>query len=144
MAPTLDGAAGAALEDDRRSTPGRSWRSTGARTGARTYIAFSGGIDTPPVLGSRSTFHMAGVGGVNGYALKAGQRMPLGAGRRHGAILEVVDADAGPIIDGDARHGPSKCVAGPNDDWLDAGHRSSASCRATGPCRRRAAAPACG
>ena len=53
---------------------------TGARTGARIYIAFAGGIDTPPVLGSRATFHMAGVGGVDGYALKAGQAIAPVAG----------------------------------------------------------------
>src|ERR1700712_1972039 len=34
-----------------------------ARTGARGYVAVSGGIATEPVLGSRATFHMAGVGG---------------------------------------------------------------------------------
>ena len=51
-----------------------------ARIGARAYIALSGGIDVPPVMGSRSTFHMAGVGGVDGYALKTGQRVPIGEG----------------------------------------------------------------
>ena len=81
MAPTLDGA-----EVPRWRTiavrQGQVLALSGARTGARSYIAFAGGIDTPPVLGSRSTFHMAGVGGVNGYALKAGQRIPVAAVRR--------------------------------------------------------------
>ena len=31
-----------------------------ATVGARSYIAFSGGINTTPWLGSRSTFHKAG------------------------------------------------------------------------------------
>ncbi len=35
-----------------------------------------GGIDTPPVLGSRAVFHMAGVGG---RALAKDQSLPLGA-----------------------------------------------------------------
>ena len=39
-----------------------------ATIGARTYIAFSGGINTTPWLGSRSTFHKAGVGGIDGKA----------------------------------------------------------------------------
>ena len=37
-----------------------------ATVGARSYIAFSGGINTKPWLGSRSTFHKAGVGGIEG------------------------------------------------------------------------------
>ena len=48
--------------------------------GARAYIAIAGGIDTPPWLGSRSTFHKAGVGGIEGHALKAGQIVPVGNG----------------------------------------------------------------
>ena len=35
-----------------------------ATIGARSYVAFSGGINTSPWLGSRSTFHKAGVGGI--------------------------------------------------------------------------------
>jgi urea carboxylase len=48
-----------------------------AKTGARAYIAIAGGIDTPPWLGSRSTFHKAGVGGMDGHAIKAGQVIPV-------------------------------------------------------------------
>ena len=49
-----------------------------AQKGMRSYVAISGAIATSPVLGSRATFHMAGVGGMEGYALKAGQSVPLG------------------------------------------------------------------
>ena len=49
-----------------------------ARLGARAYLAVAGGIDTTPVLGSRATFHQAGIGGLDGYALKAEQGLPLG------------------------------------------------------------------
>ena len=70
---------------------------TGARTGARAYIAFSGGIDTPPVLGSRSTFHMAGVGGVGGYALRATQTIPVARAAPRPAVLEVKAAARPPI-----------------------------------------------
>ena len=51
-----------------------------ARLGARAYLAVAGGIDTTPVLGSRATFHKAGIGGLDGYALKAEQSLPLGDG----------------------------------------------------------------
>ena len=48
-----------------------------ATVGARSYIAFSGGINTTPWLGSRSTFHKAGVGGIDGKAIQDGQIIPL-------------------------------------------------------------------
>lgn len=41
-------------------------------SGCRSYIAFSGGIDVPEVLGSFSTFLTAGFGGFNGRTLKKG------------------------------------------------------------------------
>ncbi|KQT64040.1 MULTISPECIES: biotin-dependent carboxyltransferase family protein [unclassified Aureimonas] len=42
------------------------------------YLAISGGIDTPPVLGSRSTHLRSGLGGHEGRRLVAGDRLPLG------------------------------------------------------------------
>src|SRR5262249_34555111 len=51
------------------------------KVGARAYVAVAGGIDTPPWLGSRSTFHKAGVGGMEGRALKQGQVVPVAAGQ---------------------------------------------------------------
>ncbi|MES3007697.1 MAG: biotin-dependent carboxyltransferase family protein [Pseudomonadota bacterium] len=47
--------------------------------GARCYLAFSGGIDVPTVLGSRSTDMQAGFGGLEGRALQAGDKLPIGA-----------------------------------------------------------------
>ena len=48
------------------------------KVGARAYIAISGGIDTPPALGSRSTYAIGALGGVNGRAIAAGDEIPLG------------------------------------------------------------------
>lgn len=91
-----------------------------ARTGARAYVALDGAIDTPPVLGSRSTFHMAGVGGVEGYALQAGQTVPLGAGG--GTAGWTVTDSARPLI-GETKRWTVCAVPGPDDDWIDeAGH----------------------
>ncbi len=42
------------------------------RAGARDYIALQGGIDVPEVLGSRSTYLKAGLGGYEGRALRSG------------------------------------------------------------------------
>lgn len=50
------------------------------KAGARAYIAVAGGIDVPVVLGSRSTYPLGGLGGFEGRALKAGDRLSVGAG----------------------------------------------------------------
>ena len=47
--------------------------------GARAYIAFSGGVDVPVVLGSRSTYPLGALGGHEGRPLKAGDKLSLGA-----------------------------------------------------------------
>ncbi|MBC6605403.1 biotin-dependent carboxyltransferase family protein [Hymenobacter sp. BT188] len=41
-------------------------------SGCRTYIAVAGGLTVPTVLGSRSTYLQAGIGGRQGRALKTG------------------------------------------------------------------------
>jgi 5-oxoprolinase (ATP-hydrolysing) subunit C len=46
--------------------------------GFRQYVAVSGGIDVPPFFGSRSTYTMGALGGHEGRALQAGDRLPLG------------------------------------------------------------------
>jgi len=50
--------------------------------GARAYVAVSGGIETPKVLGSRATHLPSAMGGVEGRALKAGDELPLGSAHR--------------------------------------------------------------
>lgn len=50
--------------------------------GARGYIAVSGGIDVPLVLGSRSTYALCTLGGFKGRPLQAGDELALGAARR--------------------------------------------------------------
>jgi antagonist of KipI len=52
------------------------------RRGARAYLAVSGGIDVPPILGSRATHVISGMGGFHGRALRAGDRLPLGPSAR--------------------------------------------------------------
>jgi biotin-dependent carboxylase-like uncharacterized protein len=50
------------------------------KSGARAYIAVSGGIDVPLVLGSRSTYALGALGGYKGRKLAAGDELPIGAG----------------------------------------------------------------
>ena len=51
---------------------GQTLRFTGLRSGCRAYIAFAGGLDIPPVMGSRSTYMKAKIGGLNGRKLEKG------------------------------------------------------------------------
>lgn len=48
------------------------------QSGARAYIAISGGIDTPTALGSRSTYAIGALGGIDGRAIQPGDEIPLG------------------------------------------------------------------
>ena len=47
-------------------------------SGARAYIAVSGGFDVPAVLGSRSTYALGALGGLHGGPLVAGDELPIG------------------------------------------------------------------
>ena len=58
--------------------PGDRLGFRGLRSGCRAYIAFAGGIAVPPVMGSRSTYLRAGIGGLKGRALMPGDELPLG------------------------------------------------------------------
>jgi biotin-dependent carboxylase-like uncharacterized protein len=77
------------LVGDRRLAPWESHvlqaRETlrlGAPKGAVwAYLALSGGIDVPEVLGSRSTHLRSGLGGVGGRSLRASDRLALGPQR---------------------------------------------------------------
>ncbi len=61
------------------------------KSGARAYIAMSGGIDVPLKLGSRSTYTLGALGGLEGRALKAGDKLALGeAGQGGGSIPNVL------------------------------------------------------
>ncbi len=49
--------------------------------GARAYIGFAGGLDLPPLMGSRSTYLKGKMGGLEGRGLKAGDRLEFLAPR---------------------------------------------------------------
>ncbi|QIG47340.1 biotin-dependent carboxyltransferase [Nordella sp. HKS 07] len=61
------------------------------KKGARAYIAVSGGIDVPVVLGSRSTYALGALGGFKGRKLEAGDELPVGDGKgaKDGRVLPV-------------------------------------------------------
>ncbi|MEO7330439.1 MAG: biotin-dependent carboxyltransferase family protein, partial [Minicystis sp.] len=76
----------------------------GASRRAVRYLAVAGGIDVPVVLGARATLAAARIGGLEGRALRRGDRLPLGevmgAPRAHALREDPIDAwldiDAGP------------------------------------------------
>ncbi|HEY2637889.1 MAG TPA: biotin-dependent carboxyltransferase family protein, partial [Solirubrobacteraceae bacterium] len=47
--------------------------------GARTYIAVAGGIDVPEAMGSRSTYVLGALGGVEGRPLEEGDELAVGS-----------------------------------------------------------------
>ncbi|MCW2609646.1 MAG: allophanate hydrolase [Cryptosporangiaceae bacterium] len=79
--------------------------------GLRTYLAVRGGIDVPPVLGSRSTDVLAGLGPD---PLAAGARLPIG--RPTGEPGMVDQAPVPPLPDEIAL----RVLPGPRDDWFTA------------------------
>ncbi len=50
----------------------------GLKTGLRTYIAFSGGINVPVVMGSKSTYLRGKIGGFQGRKLQKGDEIEIG------------------------------------------------------------------
>jgi antagonist of KipI len=80
--------------------------------GARTYVAVAGGILTPPVLGSRATHVLTGMGGYEGRPLKAGDTLPTGAG----AAQVARRASGLPLpVNGRAR---VRVLPGPQAEWF--------------------------
>jgi biotin-dependent carboxylase-like uncharacterized protein len=116
MRPTLDGNA-CPLWQSVAAKAGQTLALGAARLGARSYIAVSGGFANEMRLGSRATFTKAGVGGIEGHAVKAGQKLPLGTGQ--GTPGLIVPEPHRPVIHSDKKWDIEVC-AGPNDDWIDA------------------------
>lgn len=88
------------------------------RTGLRSYVALAGGIDVPPVMGSRATDTLAWLGPAR---LQAGQR--LGAGGRPGALRGyLAGGAAGPHLDpdgsGDRPVRVVRAMPGPHHEWF--------------------------
>jgi len=92
-----------------------------ATVGARSYIAFSGGINTTQWLGSRSTFHKAGVGGIDGKAIQDGQIIPLNKSKS--VKRRKIKNSSIPVMSTNKKW-LVEVVKGPNDDWVDEkGHK---------------------
>jgi antagonist of KipI len=83
--------------------------------GARGYLAVAGGVQTPPVLGSRATHLVSRMGGLEGRALAAGDRVPILAG----AAAVPLRKSAGLTLPTKGRT-LLRVVPGPQDHWFEA------------------------
>jgi urea carboxylase len=88
-----------------------------AKLGTRTYVTFAGGLDVPEVMGSRSTFVRAQIGGFQGRKLTKGDvlqtfpaRFPLSYLRN-----QTLPTSAIPQF---SHRWEIEVLAGPHDDWL--------------------------
>ena len=79
-----------------RSRTGQTLSFDFLKRGARAYIAVSGGIDVPLVLGSRSTYALGALGGFKGRKLEAGDELPVGDARAPGRPDRRECPDAAP------------------------------------------------
>jgi biotin-dependent carboxylase-like uncharacterized protein len=63
-------------------------------SGARSYLAVSGGIDVPIFMHSRSTYTLIGLGGLEGRALQEGDELEVGeGGDRYDRVGMAVNED---------------------------------------------------
>ncbi|AUI50530.1 carboxyltransferase domain-containing protein [Arthrobacter crystallopoietes] len=85
-----------------------------ATTGLQAYVAVRGGIEVEPVLGSRSTDTMSGLGPA---PLAAGSVLPIGqTTNRH--VVGTPEPSALRVAPGEAA--TLRITAGPRDDWFGA------------------------
>ena len=121
FAPVIDGAEARAWESV-RVPAGAAVGFRPPADGVRAWLAVDGGIDVPPVMGSRATDLKGGFGGYEGRPLRDGDALPLGRPPR------PVPPSPARMPDGISRqptYGQSfdiRVVLGPqNDRFTDAG-----------------------
>jgi biotin-dependent carboxylase-like uncharacterized protein len=106
----------AALHEALYLRPGDELRLGAPEAGLRTYLAVAGGIDAAPVLGSRSTDTLAGLGPAR---LQAGDRLQVGPHRGDAPGVDAVPV-AAPASDPVLR-----ILPGPRADWFGAAARAA-------------------
>lgn len=85
-----------------------------AQTGLRSWVALAGGVVVSPVLGSRATDTLTGLGPA---PLAAADQVPIGEPPPAAPHVEVVDAGAG--------DGSLRMRFGPRQDWFTAQSRTT-------------------
>lgn len=117
LGPTLDGVP---VENYRalRVQAGQTLRFTGPKCGCRAYLAVVGGLDVPEVMGSRSTYMKAKIGGWHGRKLEKGDVLPLRAPGTEPKALE--NRALAPEFRGRSEY-TLRVVMGPQDDAFTPG-----------------------
>jgi biotin-dependent carboxylase-like uncharacterized protein len=92
--------------------PGDELRLRTPTSGLRTYVAVRGGIDVAPVLGSRATDLLSGLGPP---PVAAGQRLPIGT-----EVAGEPNVDLAPVPPFPEAFA-LRVVPGPRTDWFTAG-----------------------
>jgi antagonist of KipI len=83
--------------------------------GARAYLAVRGGLDIPPVMGSCSTFVPAKLGGLEGRALRSGDKLAIGE-RISGSPRKLATAAYGNLL---PHSGPIRVTPSLQSGWFD-------------------------
>lgn len=88
-----------------------------ARSGARSYVHFAGGLDVPVVMGSRSTFTRAELGGLAGRKLEKGDRLSsfLTESTETPRSIQQISPLKRPAF---SHQWNIEVLLGPHDDWL--------------------------
>ena len=87
--------------------------------GARAYLAISGGVRVPKVLGSRATHLVSGMGGIEGRALKPGDELALGDPMRTERRLSA--RPRSPILPLPEGHATIRVLPGPQQEYFAGG-----------------------
>jgi len=87
------------------------------KSGCRAYLAVTGGIDVPKVMGSRSTYVGGNIGGYLGRPLKRGDIIERGKG----LLLNQVRHLSSAVIPHYSSNIVLQAVLGPQDDFFDEG-----------------------
>lgn len=102
-----------------RVEPGDQVSLKQAKRGLRTYLAVTGGIDVPEVMGSRSTYVGGRLGGLEGRALAKGDSIRRLEGRRLDSSREL-PSNFKPTLEKDIE---LRALPGPQDDFFTEGLR---------------------
>ena len=90
-----------------------------ASVGSRSYVTFAGGIDVPPVMGSRATLKHASLGGFEGRKIQQGDQLrTLTVGRSLNQLIGSSLPDE--MIPEFSHRWEVEVLLGPHDDWLTA------------------------
>jgi biotin-dependent carboxylase-like uncharacterized protein len=86
--------------------------------GARAYLAVRGGFAVPKIMNSRSTYVQAGIGGFQGRALRAGDKLEISSD------IDRMPGDVRPIAAAllKSRNQPIRVTRSVQSDWF---HRSA-------------------